>query len=427
MNKKIMEQHKLINKPSETIKISLVEKEVEIISDADDIDTLICDNIIHVNDKIQNQKENELNEKERYDNCDNNLNMKNYTLDFNKELGRIYQGNNVEKKMINEDYYKEFNGMSTEFIIQNLKYDKRVKNYERKGDYIFVYFWSVADSISFYKQYFHVIDMNFSNNFMANNIDSNEFGGANFVIWREIDKNYNFMFANLSYNSVILPLKSSPKKETKKIVKSSDTDKIFSFDQRLLHFTNLSKFFSPQDLKRMHLLAENNDFSFLFEYTKELAVGITSNILMQESLKKMSQINLLNIINLIGYDMGPISATKYGAYVIQTLISLIHDKTSQTNIKKFMSHYIVTLIKHPIGNYAVQKILRFDPDYILDFFCSNFSEIINDDLGYKVFKKCFESFESQYSKLNKALLKFREKIDDKRFLELSDMFIHENC
>jgi len=61
----------------------------------------------------------------------------------------------------------------------------------------------------------------------------------------------------------------------------------------------------------------------------------------------------------------------------------------------YFEKYGEYLISHDIGNYAIQKVLRFDEELVFDLCMKNMKEIVEDDLGIKVLKKCLIFFENK--------------------------------
>lgn len=86
----------------------------------------------------------------------------------------------------------------------------------------------------------------------------------------------------------------------------------------------------------------------------------------------MNDDEICELIKCIGYDLAPISATKYGAYVIQSLILSSISKNSQNLISCYLEANGRFLITHEIGNYTIQKVLRFDEELIFDLFMKDF-------------------------------------------------------
>ncbi|KAL0265925.1 UNVERIFIED_CONTAM: hypothetical protein PYX00_011642 [Menopon gallinae] len=94
------------------------------------------------------------------------------------------------------------------------------------------------------------------------------------------------------------------------------------FNERILFFSSMSKLFAPAELKKIEGMFRAGKASAVLANAKELCVGAQSNIMMQGVLRSLSSEQLLDFIHRLGDDIGPISATKYGAYVVQTVLEL---------------------------------------------------------------------------------------------------------
>lgn len=167
------------------------------------------------------------------------------------------------------------------------------------------------------------------------------------------------------------------------------------FLERVKYFNKMKNNFSKNDLKKMSSSYEEGRLSFLFLNSKEVSCGCLSNILMQNAIKAFDESQLCEIIKNLGTDIAPISATKYGAYTVQTIILCATSKPSQQLLSKYFEQHGEFLITHEIGNYTIQKILRFDEDLVYNLCMQGLVEIMNNPLGVKVFRRCLEFFKER--------------------------------
>ncbi|KAM0676364.1 hypothetical protein GVAV_000329 [Gurleya vavrai] len=383
-----MQKNHIISKPSERLQIFLsdfiIEKEKKEFKYCDDqsIEIKLNKNINYRQiNKLENNKhiiENEILKK-----------IKNTDLNLQNKQDNIIEEKNIEIK-------------NTLFLI-NLDFDKRIKSYKQIDKLLTIEFWSVSECISFYKQYIVSYDMKFINKWQYKYGVEIERSVYQNYPWREPNCNLAF------YNNITHPCKMTLQVKYKKIdVKPKKINDGSCFALKVEYFKSLSKHFDAYELKVMQLNAENEDYDFIFRNTKELAVGLSTNMLFQETLKNLSKKDLVMVINRLGYDIGPIAATKYGAYVIQTLITLIKDKDEQDLIINYIKNNIIELLKHPIGNYSAQAIANFDSNFLFEIFIDNMTELLNDDLGFKVFKNCLTFFESQNSLIKKKIKQIKK-------------------
>lgn len=289
----------------------------------------------------------------------------------------------------NEDFQTLLSLDNVKFIEMSLKNDIRVKSYKMLHSSIQIVFWTVEDSISFYKQYISLVKMKFAENYNL---------GFDFSIPSENTNSYSS--EKSSGDSEIAPkeelqdiFKLKPFFDSHCEKKTDDYEiKKQEFQNRVDYFNKLKLVFSKSDYKKMEMAIEKNNRDFIFANCKEMAVGSTSNIIVQKVIKLMTDSEICELIKSFGYDIAAISATKYGAYAIQTLISGATTKASQNLISFYFEGNGRFLITHEIGNYSIQKIIRFDEELIFDFFMKDLSIILNDNLGYKVFRRCYFFF-----------------------------------
>lgn len=384
----------MINIPSDVIRISLTGKKKKA-----DIKPL------HNFDFLESKKDCKLTE--RYDNYNSNKKL----AIGQKNKINFFELNNDKKDKIDEQLdEKKGKKIKLNFLIENLRYDRRIKNMKKENGQICLYFWTVADSISFYKQ--HILEFEMKFGAQKHDVDKNE-------VWRGFT-----MCSDISLSFLKLKLICSDTKNQKFNKKDVIEEKVeikvkFDLIQRTDYFCKMSKFYSVNDLKYLQLTVFEQTHELILNYTRELAVGIASNVIFQDIINKMNQKDLENIVDNLEYDLAPMCSTKYGAYSIQSLLMLLTESTAIEKVKKYFDPFIINLCKHPIGNYTVQKILKLDSNFIFNHIKDNFLTIMTDELGYKVFKSCLDDFTDKYDIIRNLLNKNIMNIELKRVNEMN--------
>lgn len=307
-----------------------------------------------------------------------------------------------------------------DFIRTVLENDIRVKNARYVDGLVFVYFSTLNDSISFYRQFSPYTEICFSHRYDFEQISltsSCELGKLMLVDYAPDDDFLDECTAKNVYSPLHImdgrPLPSETCRGT------TDTNihipslalgivpdcrrqsQQMVFEKKVEYFLSLRNFFSKNDMKTMAQSLQTGDTSFLFVNTKELAVGSHSNKIMQEAIKLLSDVEIARVIENLGYDIAPIAANKYGAYTVQMLISVSNTALTQNLLSRYFREFGRFLVTHEIGNYAVQKVLRFDPGLVYDFFLSNAAEVARCELGMKVLRRCLEFFPDRTALLEK--------------------------
>lgn len=175
------------------------------------------------------------------------------------------------------------------------------------------------------------------------------------------------------------------------------------FLMRVSYFDRMKNFFSKNDVRKMELLHAEGRNSFLYLNSKEVSCGCFSNVIMQNAVKTISDDRLCEIITNLGFDIAPISATKHGAYTVQTILLSAATGRSQGLLSHYFSPQGAFLIDHSIGNYAIQKILRFDDELVYRMCVANLSSIVASPLGFKVLKRCLAFFYTKSAGILSAL------------------------
>jgi hypothetical protein len=402
-----------------------------------------------------------------------------YKIENDNNSKNGYVSNNVKQyekcNAVKDNFISSKNAL--DFIIVGLKNDLRVRQFKIIRDAIYIYFWTINDSISFYRQHFKLTELSF-----AYKYDFQKdflFGQSEILVdfnlsaekpITKVDQAKDFQVCppekavvvtfdklkssfseNLRANNSHLKIK--PYELTDKYKRTSDkpmqmldvkmsninsekiagysgekmkiictTDKkhfssqilssernstIFKlknkslsaqreeFEARVEYFNKMKNFYSKKDAKKMEDLYEAGAREFLFLNSKELSVGSYSNVIMQNAVRSMTAEELHNIVKNLSYDIVPISATKHGAYTIQTIILSASSKATQNLISCYFESNGGFLISHEIGNYSIQKVLRFDPEIVFDLCMTNIEDIISNELGFKVFKRCLEFFKAK--------------------------------
>jgi hypothetical protein len=256
------------------------------------------------------------------------------------------------------------------FVISTLRFDLRVKSYVILDESILVYFLSENDSLSFYKQYYNFLELSF--------LQSCNWSP---VLTPCLISNTNIIYSQ-EENQIDVELKNNIQQEIvyerKRFVEMVD------------HFNQLKSEFAKSELIKMAEDLSKGKTAFVFNNTKELAVGSKSNKIMQDAIKIMSGEEIDRIYECLEYDVVPISATKHGAYTVQTLLNYSTNASHRKMISKYFAKEGEFLLAHEIGNYTFQKLLSFDVDLVSSFFVSNFDDVVEHDLGLKVFRRCSE-------------------------------------
>lgn len=329
----------------------------------------------------------------------------------------------------------------TKFIEASLKNDIRVKSTRFANDAIFVYFFTLNDSISFYKQFCMHAELSFSDVSGFEQILSMPFSEWTSLSLSVVDdvciNADDYMpdkhlaveqcsprhFCSNEMKSLLFPGKIYA--EMHGIDASRACTGIYSaaestvdhskishetvFEKRSEYFLSIRNLFSRADLKNMVQAIEAGSIDFVFRNSKELAVGCKSNKIMQEVIEHLSEKNLVRIIESLGDDIAPIAANKHGAYVVQMLISMARLPETQGLISRCFKRYGRFLIMHEIGNYAIQKIIRFDADLIFEFFESRILDVCGDELGVRILKRCMEFFPEEKCAMLQNILDRQER------------------
>lgn len=273
-----------------------------------------------------------------------------------------------EKTEINTD----FHSITQEFVIEALKHDLRVRNFRKNSESeITVFFYTIEESISFYQQYFKMTEMYFKY--------ENDLKICSSFDLNEIVLNFDL------YPTEIYSFKDVQISKPIKVLETFE-----DFELRIDHFNKMKSIYSKGEIKRISNFMESSDFDYILINIKELCVGSATNLIIQSMIAEITDKQLCKLIKALGTDISAISCSKYGAYTIQKLIMACHSKKSQDLLVHNFGPQGRFLLCHEIGNYTIQRILLFNESYISDLFIKNLENMIQNELGIKVFKRCFE-------------------------------------
>lgn len=290
-----------------------------------------------------------------------------------------------------------------DFIVLIIQNDIRIKDYRISDNLLVLKFNLLEDSISFYKQYLNIFQMKFDDksvqtmNFLNINVST-------------IEKLLDFNCLNVDDCKVGCDLSLNKPDVPVKCYNIETNQNKMEFDSRVEYFNRMRSIFTKSDYKKIELCLESGNYDYIIENCKEISVGISTNVLMQALIKKLDDEGLCLLINSFGQDIVPISATKYGAYVIQILLIAVKTSKSQSIVSRYFKPWGQFLITHEIGNYTIQKLIRFESELIFEFFIDNFENIINNEFGFKIFKRCLPFFSDKKKKLREKVSELNIKL-----------------
>lgn len=295
--------------------------------------------------------------------------------------------------------------LDSRFFLESLRNDMRVKLFEVEDNIINVHFVTVNDAISFYKQHFYLVKMNFAEEVIFGIPDDNE-------------ENNGQESSSLSDTNIIYSLK--PFKITEdEPVQTYQTEKEFFL--RIEFFNRMKGLYSKNEIKKLNLSEQSDGerdvdegINHILMNAKELAVGPVTNVVLQSKIKDMMEEQICSLIKAIGDDIAAICATKYGAYTIQTLILACSTKKSQLLICKYFGENGKYLFCHEIGNYSIQRILLFNEEYVFEIIKRDLKAIIENSLGIRVLKRCLGLLKNRRGELEEMI----ERVKTKKNTEL---------
>ncbi|KAL6122189.1 hypothetical protein NUSPORA_00809 [Nucleospora cyclopteri] len=279
-----------------------------------------------------------------------------------------------------------------EFYITAFKNDLRIREFHSSETQILIDFWTVNEAISFYRQHYKKLKMEFKNNWNIRESLSilNDFSTNQVNLVGKINE---MKFLDDQWDCQLKPVEEEIKNDTEKCFKKTTNHFLFNvqsnddFLKKVRYFESLKNDITKTDIE----IIENSKYSELQDFIqfniKEIAVGIHSNLFLQSKLNIMNDKELEIIIKNLGTDISAISATKYGAYTVQKLINRVKSPLLKTLLAQQFKENGKYLIWHEIGNYSIQKLLKYNEPLITDLFTKNIGEIKNYKLGVKILNK----------------------------------------
>lgn len=295
-------------------------------------------------------------------------------------------------------------------LFKKIENNMSIKKAKILKNVLYLYFATVTDALIFYSENKKNHTMSFENKYAFDK--------------EKTHLKYYEEMVNVEINKNICPRSMIIKQKRIKVLENINNGNVSSensinymkneifneFNDRIVFFGTIFKKITSQELESIEESFKQGDFMLILRNAKELCVGVQSNIFMQEVLKSINQEQLKLLIEELEYDIGPISATKYGAYVIQTILNLVTTKDLQNLVLYYFKKYAPLLISHPLGNYSIQTLKSFDPDYYKSIFMENFESVTQTNIGLKVFKKSIDIFDNYKSELENAIEQCEEPL-----------------
>lgn len=281
---------------------------------------------------------------------------------FNKNIFFVNEEDIFFENFCSVDDEKIKNNLNNE-MISKFKKNQDIHSCEIVNNHILIKFDKIEKSIKFYRENIKILK-------------------STFVPEIKFNVNFEKQNENIFYENVL------------------------KFKLKINMYNKIARIFTVNDFNLFKEKIENNDFEFVFDQILKLSVGIQTNVLIQEILPKLNDSEIKKIIENIGFDIGPIACTKYGAYSIQKLLSLNLSDYNKKLIIKYMDINILNMILDPIGNYSVQKIIPYDKKYLFLKFLDNLEYILDFELGLVILKNSmnlFSGYEKDFKKKFKEL------------------------
>lgn len=292
---------------------------------------------------------------------------------------------------------------------------------------VYLFFWSVSDAISFYRENKESYRIEFARRYHyeseryknEHHAEQPEVHHTPLVDFREGDTDRLQSVAQLIETGLAPVVHGHAEAEGYVLTQ---------FNERILFFGSISKIFTPAELKKIECMFKSGKTGAVMSSAKELCVGAQSNIMMQDLLRHLSSEQLLDFVHRLGYDIGPISATKYGAYVVQTVLEMAKCEAMRSAIVEYFERYAACLITHPLGNYSIQTVGTFSPVFLRKVLLHNFSDIVKSHIGIRVLKRSLHMFLGAKKELLEAIKSCNNpaKSDLLRLLERQDTYSEED-
>ncbi|OQS53960.1 hypothetical protein EHP00_1743 [Ecytonucleospora hepatopenaei] len=320
------------------------------------------------------------------------INKRNTCLGKNTEQIDFYAFNKDERhKLLSDSFFENI-----------FKNDIRIKIVIDKNGKKILCFINLKDAIDFYKQFYNILEMYFIH---------------------EENPEYFLCGFESKLDHITLPFCKTYEKNNKnqKIIinthknkntnneKNNDKCKEYTkeeFVQKIDYYNKLKHFYSKSDAQKIKILLKDLKTDVLKENTKDLCVGIYTNVILQEFLSESDNKLIEEFLRSLENDISIIACTKYGAYVIQKLISLNLSVENKRLLCRYFTKNAVHVICDDIGNYSIQKLLKFDFSELKEIFIKNLKVICGDKIGSKVLNKNIEYFTDSKKLIEKELNNF---------------------
>lgn len=287
-------------------------------------------------------------------------------------------------------------------LIQSIRRETTVKCASLLHNTMYLFFWNVSDAITFYKKN----SANYKTSFASKySYEQEKCRVEQRHTLRSIRVDVSPATGSDAASKLqrVSALVDTGLLNLKKDAAACRGNALNEFNERVLFFNRISKFFVMEEVKRIEAMFRAGNYEMILANAKELCVGSRTNILIQNVLKTIDPGRLLEFVLRLEYDIGPISATKYGAYVIQTILRLAATPEIQRVVSKYFEKYSQFLLTHPLGNYSLQTIGSFDPEFLSQAFLKNFKVTVKSSIGRKVLKRSLGVFANKTEELLEAL------------------------
>lgn len=378
----------------------------------------LCDTgSVDNNEYIDNNKYNEYNDNKEDGKKDGNIDNDNEYINndnSNDSISNMISNNSNGNEQASGLFLSEEVGRR--FLTQTLANDHRIASYytDSHGDVV-VIFWHVRDAIDFYGQYSSAFTLRFmhlgrcisslfacgtpwtgndgrtdvndrwdekdecTDGYTGRHTDRHTNGHTDRYTDRDINECTNDTNECMDgIDRAYTPYDTS--------YTSSDT-----FHARVAYFSSLASVYSLPYTNRLRCMPRDVLYTLFITNCRLLAVGTHSNVVAQDVIRQMGPAQTAHLIGLLGEDIAYIACTKYGAYTMQTLLSSrAMSAASRRVVLRLLHGNAMHLFLHPIGNYAIQQTIAYDPSFIKGLIAGNLAVILGDTLGVRVYRKCME-------------------------------------
>lgn len=305
------------------------------------------------------------------------------TIDF-------YNLNNKEKDL----------KLSPAFFNELFDNDLRIKNVHELKDEKVLEFFEITGAIKFYNQFTRVLDLYFINEYLILHKFNEQSQKLNALCYSKCSENINFSKTERKVVEKFTSTKIDKRNEPNLICKTYTATEM---KEQIESYNKLKHFYSKTDSAKVKTLLDAGKTDILNKNIKELCVGLYTNVVVQEKIEKMSSDEITHYLKILGSDISVIACTKYGAYVIQKLIAVVNSETNKRLLCALFMYNAHHLITHDIGNYSIQKILRYNNNEMNNVFIENIHTILTDKIGARVFCKNIDFFREHKQTILNAL------------------------